>query len=74
MPIPMTPPAPIDVDPQCPLILQRIEELQADLVGEREASRRRQGRRQLRVLTERARCLGCLDGTRPRAGIDPLPP
>jgi hypothetical protein len=61
-------------DPQCPWLLQRIDELRDDLAAEAEGGRRRHWRRQLRLLTERARCLGCLDGIRPRPGVDPLPP
>jgi hypothetical protein len=72
----MNPDAPTapDLDPQCPLLLQRIDELQDHLSHEAEPMRRRHGRRQLRLLTERARCLGCLNATRPRPGIDPPPP
>lgn len=65
---------PPDTDPQCPLILQRIDELRADLSLESEPLRARQSRRQLRTLTERARRLGCLGGPRPRLGVGPLPP
>jgi hypothetical protein len=63
-----------DLDPQCPWLLQRIDELQGDLAVEAEPMLKRHWRRQLRVLTERARCLGCLSGTRPRPGIDAPPP
>jgi hypothetical protein len=63
-----------EIDPQCPWLLQRIGELQTDLAGESESMRRRHWRRQLRLLTERARCLGCLDATRHRPGVDPPPP
>lgn len=48
-------------DPQCPFLLQRIDELSAMLALEPEASRRQHWRRQLRLLQQRARCLGCLD-------------
>jgi hypothetical protein len=63
-----------ETDPQCPWLLQRIDELQADLADESESLRRRHGRRQLRLLTERARCLGCLDDRRFRPGVDAPPP
>lgn len=75
----MNPDAPndLDLDPQCPFLLQRIDELRDDLLHEVEPMRRRHGRRQLRLLTERARCLGCLGclkAARPRPGVDPPPP
>ena len=52
-------PAP-DADPQCPWLLQRIEELDAALALETEAARSRHWRSQLRAVVDRARGLGCL--------------
>jgi hypothetical protein len=62
-PKPMTRPRPPDTDPQCPLILQRIHELQDDLSLEAEPTRADHWRRQMRTLTERARRLGCFATT-----------
>lgn len=67
-------PEPHDTDPQCPWLMQRIDELQGELAGEGEGLRRRHSRRQLRLLTERARCLGCYEGRRHRPAVDPPPP
>lgn len=53
-------PAPRPCDPQCPWMLQRIQELHAALAQESEPARRRHWRVQLRALDERARRLGCL--------------
>ena len=63
-----------DLDPQCPWLLQRIDELQSDMLAEAEPARRRHWRRQLRLVTERARCLGCLSETWPRPGLGSPPP
>ncbi len=64
----------LETDPQCPWLLQRIDELQAALGDESEGGRRRHSRRQLRLLTERARCLGCFEARRFRPGVDAPPP
>lgn len=53
-------PAPRPCDPQCPWMLQRIQELHAALAQENEPARRRHWRDQLRALHDRARRLGCL--------------
>jgi hypothetical protein len=63
-----------DSDPQCPLLMQRIVELRAELSLEIEPARARHWRRQLRTVTERARRLGCFDPTRVRRSCDPMPP
>ena len=47
-------------DPQCPWLLQRIDELDAELALETEPARARHWRWQLRAVVDRARCLGCL--------------
>ena len=67
-PTPPTHDATAAVDPQCPLLIERIEELKSDLAIEAEPARVRQVQVQIRVLTHRARCLGCFDapsGERP---------
>lgn len=50
-----------DEDPQCPWLLERIQELRAALAAEPEAARQRHWRDQLRRLDDRARRLGCFD-------------
>lgn len=65
---------PADTDPQCPWLMQRIDELQGEIAVEAEGLRRQHWGRQLRRLTERARCLGCYDGRRHRPAVDAPPP
>ncbi len=54
-------PGPPPGDPQCPWMLQRIQELHAALAQESEPARRRHWHAQLRALNDRARRLGCPD-------------
>jgi hypothetical protein len=53
-------------DPQCPCLLERIDELDAALALETEPARARHWRWQLRAVVDRARGLGCL-GCTPQA-------
>ena len=53
-----------DIDPQCPFLMQRIDELRTYLFTESDATRAQPSRLQLRALLERARCLGCFDTAR----------
>jgi len=62
--------SPTDADPQCPYLLQRIHELQADLGHESEPLRAQHWQRQLQLLKERARRLGCYGRACMRPGID----
>jgi hypothetical protein len=72
--MPETEPAAAAADPQCPCLVQRIDELLACLHGEAESARRRHWRRQLELVTERARRLGCFEPDRLRGPLGPPPP
>lgn len=50
----------LDADPQCPGLLQRIDELRDSIAHEPDAARRGHWLRQLQPVVERARGLGCL--------------
>ena len=58
-------------NPQCTWLLQRIEELDAELALESEPARAHHWRAQLRVVVERAHCLGCFGC--PAARGSPIP-
>jgi len=70
----MTERSPNPADPQCPYLLQRIDELQADLRDESEPTRSRHWRRQLQLLRERARRLGCYNEACRAASADAAVP